>query len=259
MSLPKKRQINITPNLVGQDRIDELMNFTDPVSTGFPSGINIKDLETGMRDFIKELNFTIDGELVPVIFFPGDRWSSFAKTWKYVDEDENIVFPLISINRSAPPAPGTSIISRYVIPGRKTFQTFRMATFDGVNSGVDIFSVPQPIPIDLKFQIKIFSHYIQDTNRFGELLITDFSSRQSFQKIKGRFMPIIMDGDPSDESTIEDFEGDRFYSQSYPLILQGYLQDENEFKITPAVNKILVVSEVDPFKTISGTTVLSGT
>ena len=73
-------------------------------------------------------------------------------------------------------------------------------------------------------------------------------------------MPIIIDGNPSDESTIENFDGDRFYSQVYSLILMGYIQDEQEFEISKGVKKVIFFTEVDnDFITISGSTVSGGT
>ena len=261
MSVPKKRQLNITPSKVGQSRIDELLTDTDKKTSYFPPGISIKDLETGMMDFIRELNFTIGGEKVPVVFLPGERWSEFSRNWQYLDQDKNVVMPVIIIRRSAPPSHGTSVITKYNIPGRKTFTYMRIPTLDGGGyRGVDIYKIPQPTSVDCRFELRLFSHYIQDMNKFGELLLIDFSSRQSYQKIKGFYMPIIIDGNPSDESTIENFDGDRFYSQVYSLILMGYIQDEQEFEISKGVKKVIFFTEVDnDFITISGSTVSGGT
>ncbi len=259
MSLPKKRQVNITPPLVGQARIDQLISDTDRRTSFLPPGINIKDLETGFKEFIEELNFTLDGNKVPIVFFTKERWASFSQEWKYVDRDKQIIMPLISIRRSSPPKPGTSVITKYTIPGRKTFQYFQNATFDGSYRGVDIFKIPQPIPVDLKFECRILSKYIQDINKFNELILTDFSSRQSYMKSKGHFFPIVLD-DIAEEGTMENFDEDRFYNQVYSFTLMGYLQNEDEFEISKGIKKIIMFTEVDSdFITISGSTVSGGT
>lgn len=259
MSMPKKRQINISQPKIGQDRIDQLLNDTDPITNYLPSGISIKDLDIGMKDFVRELNFTLDGEKVPVIFLPGERWSEFAREWKYLDEDKNIVMPLITVRRSEPPQPGTSVITKYTIPGRKTFVYMRVPTFNGTYRGIDIFKIPQPISLDLKFEIRFFSHYIQDVNKFGELILADFSSRQSYTKVKGRFIPIVLDSVGS-EDTMENVDQDRFYVQVYSFTMMGYIQDEEEFEISPSVDKVVILTEVDnDFITISGNTVSGGT
>lgn len=259
MSLPKKRNINITPPKVGQKRIDQLLNDTDPKTSFLPSGILIKDLEIGMRDFIRELNFTLDGEKVPVVFLPGERWSEFAKTWKYLDQDKNVVMPLITVRRLEPPQPGTSVITKYTIPGRKTFTYVKVPTFDGTYRGVDLYKIPQPVPVDIKYEVRLFSHYIQDINKFGELILGDFSSRQSYTKVKGRYIPIVLDN-ISDESTIENFDEDRYYNQVYSFTMMGYIQDEQEFEISKGAKKVIIMTEIDgDYPIISGDTVFSGT
>jgi len=258
MSMPKKRQVNISPAKRGQERIDELLNSVDPKTSYFPPGISIKDLENGFKEFIEELNFTLDGKKIPVVFLPSERWAEFSKSWKYLDKDKNPIMPLISIRRSSPPAPGTSLNKLYNIPGRKTFTYMRVPTFSSYR-GADIYKIPQPIQVDCRFQLFFLSKYIQDINKFAELILTDFSSRQSYTKIKNFYMPIILEDDPSDESTIEDFSGDRFYKQVYNFNLMGYIQNEDEFEIKPAVQKIIMFQEVDSdFITLSGNTVLSG-
>ena len=259
MSFPKKRNIDLTPPLVGQARIEQLISDIDPITNYFPSGILIKDLESGVRDFVRELNFTIDSERVPVIFFPGERWSEFSKSWKYLDKDKNIIFPIITVRRLGPPKPGSHTITKYVIPGRKTFTYLRVPTFDGQYHGVNLYKIPQPVPVDLIFSVQVFTHYIQDLNKFNELMLIDFSSRQSYSKVKGRFIPLVLD-DISDESTMESFDQDRFYSQSYSLTMLGYLQDESEFEIANGVKKIIMFTEVSgDYPIISGSTVSGGT
>ena len=49
----------------------------------------------------------------------------------------------------------------------------------------------------------------------------------------------------SDESQQTDLEKRKFYSQNYSLQLQGFLIDEEEFEITPAVTRQVSLFEVD--------------
>jgi hypothetical protein len=42
-----------------------------------------------------------------------------------------------------------------------------------------------------------------------------------------------------------DVEKRKYYIQSYEFLMMGFLIDENEFEVTPAVNRILQVLEVD--------------
>ncbi|GAJ08669.1 unnamed protein product, partial [marine sediment metagenome] len=49
-----------------------------------------------------------------------------------------------------------------------------------------------------------------------------------------------------DESQIEDFENRRFYVQMYNMVLQGYILDEEDFVVMPAINRALLMQEVLP-------------
>jgi hypothetical protein len=48
----------------------------------------------------------------------------------------------------------------------------------------------------------------------------------------------------SDESVM-DMEKRKYYIQSYDFIMMGFLIDENEFEVSPAVNRVLQVVEFD--------------
>lgn len=71
-----------------------------------------------------------------------------------------------------------------------------------------------------------------------------FSSRQAYTFIKGHYVPIVLDG-ISDESQITDLEKRKYYQQSYTLNLQGFLIDEEEFEIKPAINRAITFIEPD--------------
>lgn len=84
---------------------------------------------------------------------------------------------------------------------------------------------------------------MRELNSFNKKVIEKFSSRQAYTQIKGHYIPIIMD-DVSDESVME-LEKRKFYMQSYNFTLQGFLIDENEFQVKPAISRTLALFEVD--------------
>jgi hypothetical protein len=51
----------------------------------------------------------------------------------------------------------------------------------------------------------------------------------------------------SDESVM-DMEKRKYYIQSYDFVMMGFLIDENEFEVSPAVNRVLQILEVDERK-----------
>jgi hypothetical protein len=50
----------------------------------------------------------------------------------------------------------------------------------------------------------------------------------------------------SDES-ISDLDKRKYYVQNYEFIMLGYLIDEDEFEVKPAISRILQVMEVEPY------------
>jgi hypothetical protein len=88
---------------------------------------------------------------------------------------------------------------------------------------------------------------MRELNKFNQVVIEKFASRQAYTQIKGHYIPIQLD-EVSDESVM-DLEKRRYYIQSYSFTLQGFLIDEEEFEVKPAVSRSLLLMEVSPRKT----------
>jgi hypothetical protein len=84
---------------------------------------------------------------------------------------------------------------------------------------------------------------MRELNKFNKKVIEKFSSRQAYTNVKGHYIPIIMN-DISDESVM-DVEKRKYYIQSYQFTLMGFLIDEDEFEVKPAVNRVLQLIEVE--------------
>jgi hypothetical protein len=108
---------------------------------------------------------------------------------------------------------------------------------------MDIYKIPQPVPIDIKYTVIIVCNRMRELNKFNQIVLEKFSSRQAYQVIKGHYIPIIND-DISDESTL-DLEKRKVYIQKYNFTLVGFLIDEEEFQVSPAITRILQMYETD--------------
>jgi hypothetical protein len=84
---------------------------------------------------------------------------------------------------------------------------------------------------------------MRELNKFNQIVIEKFSSRQSYQNIKGHYIPIVL-GNITDESVF-DIEKRKYYIQTYEFTMLGFLIDEDEFEVSPAINRILQVVEMD--------------
>jgi hypothetical protein len=119
----------------------------------------------------------------------------------------------------------------------------QVPTWDGQRHGMDIYKIPQPVPVDIKYTVAIVCNRMRELNKFNQIIIEKFASRQVYQVIKGHYIPIIND-DIQDESVM-DMEKRKFYIQKYNFTLLGFLIDEDEFEVKPALTRVFQMYETD--------------
>ena len=248
MGLPKKikKNISLEPQLFGPARRQELLDKINEHGTFLPKSILHEDLDRGFLDFVKnELRIVVDGKTVPVvdILITTQNWAQFTQTWNINDLDKNVSVPVITTVRNPEVKYGSLPSLQYTIPNRRQLFYAMVPTWDNGRNGYDVYTIPQPVPVDIKFSIKIICNRMRELNAFNKVVIEKFSSRQAYTNIKGHYIPIIMD-DLQDESVTE-IEKRKYYIQSYNLTMMGFLIDENEFQIKPAISRTLALIETD--------------
>jgi hypothetical protein len=108
---------------------------------------------------------------------------------------------------------------------------------------MDIYKIPQPVPVDIKYTVVIVCNRMRELNKFNQIVLEKFSSRQSYQTIKGHYIPIVND-DVIDESIL-DLEKRKVYIQKYTFTMMGFLIDEDQFEVQPAVTRIFQIYETE--------------
>ncbi len=253
MALPGsyKKKINISKdrqNVEYPYRMESAAaeNMKDMITDGdtyLPKGVLHIDLDSGFKDFIvNNMALTLNGEKVPVFMMGIQKWTEFSKTWKFSDEYKNVKIPFINIVRQPDTKPGTNPSLIYNIPQGQTFIYAEVPTWDGNRKGVDIYKIPQPIPVDITYNVRIFAYRQQDLNKFNTIVLKHFQSRQAYTIVNGHYIPIILE-DTSDESQVTDLDNKRFYVQLYSFMLQGFILDPDDFEVTPAINRIFTIVE----------------
>lgn len=255
MPLPKKikKDIPLTESKILLERRQELVDKINRDGTYLPKSILHADLDGGFLDFVKnELKTVVDGKVVPNvdILITTQNWAQFTQTWDFQNIDKNIEPPFITVVRTPEVKYGTNPSTLYTIPNRRLYFYAQVPTWDGQRSGMDIYKIPQPVPVDITFQIKIVCNRMRELNSFNKNVIEKFSSKQAYQVIKGHYIPIVMGG-ITDESVMET-EKRKYYIQSYEFTMLGFLIDENEFEVSPAKTRVLQVLEVDTKTTKRG-------
>ena len=247
MAIPKiKKTLPLTYPPIGYERRLELLEDINKDGTYLPKSILHEDLDRGFLDFVKDdLKTVVSGKIVKVvdILMTTQNWAQFTQTWDFNNIDKNVEPPIITTVRTPEVKYGTLPSLKYTIPNRKQFYYAAVPTWDGQRKGMDIYTIPQPVPVDIKYSVKIICNRMRELNKFNQIVIEKFSSRQAYTKIKGHYIPITLD-DISDESVM-DVEKRRYYIQSYGFTLQGFLSDEEEYEVKPAISRSLLLIEMD--------------
>lgn len=248
MGLPKKKIIkyDINPPKPGReymkfglDRIQELMVATDEKSKYLPRTILMEDLDRGVFDYIKQdgLAIILDGKKVPTFYLDNMRWGELKKTWKFADGDKNISTPYITIRRLPEKKAGTRLGDpKYRIPQPRKFGYVDIPILDEGEIVFLRFKMPQPVNVDLSYEVSLFTKYRVDVNKFDEQVLKNFASRQDYIFIKGTPLPLLFE-EFSESNPIENIDGDKYYVSKYTLKLLGLIRDESEYEIVKTMRK----------------------
>ena len=116
------------------------------------------DLDKGMLEFVKSNLIVIsDGIQIPIIpkILTVQRWGEITSTWTFSDEDGNMKVPFIGVIRRPDVQPGTNPIVQRTIPDRRQIFYTAVQTWNGTQRGADVYTMPQPVAIDIGFEVTI--------------------------------------------------------------------------------------------------------
>jgi len=248
MPLPKKnkKHIPLTYTKTLYPRRQELVDKINEHGTYLPKSILHADLDGGFLSFVKnDLKTVVDGKTIPMIdiLMTTQNWAQFTETWNFQNIDKNVEPPFITVVRIPEVKYGSNPAIIYNIPNRKQYFYAQVPTWDGQRQGMDIYKIPQPIPVDISYTVKIVCNRMRELNEFNKNILGMFASRQAYTVIKGHYIPVIM-GNISDESVTE-IEKRKYYIQSYEFTVLGFLINEDEFEVSPAITRVLQVVEFE--------------
>lgn len=248
MALPKKQiipNINLTPEKILYQRREQLLDYIKEDGTYLPKSLLHADLDRGFLDFVKEdLKTVVEGSVIQPIdlIITTQNWAQFTETWDFQDLNGNPQLPFITTVRNPDVKYGSNPAIIYNIPNRKEYFYAAVPSWNGNVKGLDIYKIPQPVPVDITYNVKILSNRMRELNEFNKNVIQTFASRQAYRQINGHYIPIIMNG-IADESVV-DVGRRRFYIQNYEFTMLAFLLDEDEFEVAPAVSRIFNTYEL---------------
>ena len=244
--LPKKTKLthDIDPPRVGTEfmkygfkRIEELMRLTDVKTKYLPRTVRFEDIDDSVFEYVNTdgMKAILEGEEVPTFYLDNDRWGEFSKTWKFMDDDKNVPTPYITVRR-IDKQPGTRLGTKYRVPQPRKFRYVNIPILDNGELIYLLMKMPQPVNVDLIYEVSLFTKYRVDVNEYDEQVLRNFASRQDYLFIKGNPMPLHFEGF-AESNPIENIDGDRFFVSKYALKVLGFIQDEKEFEIVKSLRK----------------------
>lgn len=233
----------------GEERVRELLSDTDSKTVFLPESISIIDLDTEIVNVMNsgKLSIVSDSrkERVPAYIFGAEKWSEFAKTWQYTDDDKNLIFPIITIRKTETKFGSRLGENRHFISNQRAYEYTRVPVKDANNGivGYEIYKIPNPTPIDITYEIRMFSDFSRDINKFDEKFMRQFQDNQFYINVKGHYMPIFLQSS-SDESET-DIEKANYLIRIHNITLRGFIINEEDFEIVRANQRIVKVTEIN--------------
>ena len=179
MPLPKiKKHLPLTQSKILLERRKELLEKINKDGTYLPKSLLHADLDRGFLDFVKnDLKVIVDGKVVPTldVLITTQNWAQFTDTWNFKNLDNNAEPPFILIVRNPEVKYGTNPSTLYTIPNRRQFFYAQVPTWDGNRMGMDVYKIPQPVPVDITFSVKIICNRMRELNSLKKVIIEKFS------------------------------------------------------------------------------------
>jgi len=248
MPLPKqvKPTLPLVPKKTLSARREQLLEYINEDGTYLPKSVLHADLDRGMLDFVKQdLQVVTSGKIVPMvdIIITTQNWTQYVETALFTNLDYNPEPPFITVVRQPEVKFGTNPSLQYTIPNRKQFYYASVPTWNGNEQGMDIYTIPQPVPVDINYSVKIICNRMRELNQLNKIVMQKFSSRQAYTFIKGQYVPIVLNN-ISDESQMN-MDARKYFVQNYDFTMLGYLIDEEEFQVKPAIARVSQIMELD--------------
>ena len=209
--------------------------------TFYPRSISFEDIDKSVFEWFNTRDIIINSKAVPAVFLTPEKWAEVKKSWSNMTSDHNITFPYITVRRSQAPKLSESP-ARGRIPN-KNFTIYKVPVYTNAGPSYRIFKVPQPVKVDMEYEVRALTHYVSDINLINETLLRHFASLQAYLSIDNHYMPMKIES-VSDESNLDSIEDERVMHTLYSIKVNGYIIDEKEFEEKTAISNMVVrVSE----------------
>ena len=232
MGLKNINYLNVDNNYTGNERRDEIAAMPFDKSALCPKTVVYKDIDDEFRIWCQNLKIVTDSgvEFPTMTLYSNQRFSEYSQSWKYVDDNNNLLLNFKTVNRESNPMNGSIQSGLWNIPGDRFYTIKRLKVLDdnGTESLVSV-KLKQPTAIDLNFKLSLFTNMYQKINEFNMLINELFASKQCYIAPNGYYMPMTLEsvGDESEYS----LDDRQFYSQTYTIRVHGFILTEDDIRV----------------------------
>lgn len=210
-----------------------------------PQKLELEDLGIGIKEFIESQEFSVvyeNGTMkkVPVIYIHQEKWAERKINWGSMRTElgEEITRPFIAISRTAVKK-GTAPL-KYTVPKKRKFTFVKLPIFDGTLKGFELYKIPQPVYVDVDYDVRFVTHYMEDVDDFYEMMMEQaYSDGQGYLKINGYDITSKI-GEPSEDNTIDDIASERIFQIVFPVTVLGKIIDPTKFEKVNTITKISI-------------------
>ena len=230
-------------NLGQELRVDmknEILSKGGPM----PKTVLYKDIDEAVKKWVEVvLDVSFDGKKLPTyMLLSNQRLSEYAQTWRFNDNERNLLMNFKTITRENNPKHGTNQGNYWNVPDTQygryyTLKRKEIIDRNGNSSFID-YQMKQPKAIDLLYKVSIITNKLELINTFNEIVNNRFKARQDYIMPNGYAFPMLLDNisDMSDY-TVDDR---KYYNQTYDVKVMSYIINENDFKIREIPSKIAI-------------------
>lgn len=209
-----------------------------------PQKLEIEDLDRGLFELFNSAGFSLTDtndnmRTVPILWVSQELWAERKQYWHKMtnEQGEEMSKPFIAIVRKGVKQ-GTSPLKR-TIPVKRQFVYRKVPKFNGTTKEYDLYKMPQPTWVDVEYEMRFVTSYVEDVNKFYEMLLRDnYSGGQAYMNINGYQIRSLM-GDPSEENQL-DVDDERIFQISVPITIFGKLIDPKQFQKVNAVTRVSI-------------------
>jgi hypothetical protein len=192
--------------------------------TALPKPVVYEDIDRAFQEWVeKDLYISFEGKELPtMVLYSNQRFSEYLQTWKYTDENNNVLLNFKTISREYNPSFGKDQGNNYNIPGEPYFLMARQIAHEpsGRLYYID-YKIRQPFTVDFSYKVNIISNKLEVMNTFNMMVVDKFKAKQCYLNVNGHHMPMLLET-VSDESEYS-ISDRQFYSQSFSITLEAYI------------------------------------